>query len=106
VDSWGAGDPPMNQIINNSLIGLNEVGGVFFNYTANVFIQTALLVILLFIIDLLLRKRVRAIFRYCVWLGIGYWAGDHLPTALPVSNMAFDADALEFAGPSGEMPHV
>jgi len=118
VDSWGAGDPQMNEIINNSLIGLNKVGGVFYAYAASVFIQSALLVILLFVIDLLLRKRVRAVFRYCVWLlvlvklilppmlslptGIGYWAGDHLPT----SNMAFDAVALEHARPSGEMPLV
>jgi len=78
----------MNQIINNSLIGLNEVGGVFFNYTANVFIQTALLVILLFIIDLLLRKRVRAIFRYCVWLLadgdwiLGWRPSSHRPSRL------------------------
>ncbi|MFC1604420.1 ankyrin repeat domain-containing protein [Planctomycetota bacterium] len=109
----------MNEIINNSLMGLNEVGGVFYDYTASVFIQSALLVILLFAIDLLLRKRVRAIFRYCVWLlvlvklilppmlslptGIGYWAGDHIPAA---SNMAFDADALEHAGQAGEMPQV
>jgi len=71
-------------------MGLNEVGGVFYDYAASVFIQSTLLVILLFAIDLLLRKRVRAIFRYCIWLlvlvklilppmfslptGIGYWA--------------------------------
>ena len=112
----------MYHVINNFLIGLNKVGGVFYDYAAGVFIQSALLVILLFIIDLLLRKRVRAIFRYCVWLlvlvklilppmlslptGIGYWVGDHIPAVLPTSNMAFDAVALEHAGPSGEMPQV
>ena len=47
----------MYNVINDVLIGLNRVGGVFYDYTANVFIQSALLVILLFIIDLLLRKR-------------------------------------------------
>jgi len=112
----------MYHVINNFLIGLNRIGGVFYDYAASVFIQTALLVILLFIIDLLLRKRVRAIFRYCVWLlvlvklilppmlslptGIGYWAGDHLPAAPGISNMAFDAVALEHAGPSGEISQV
>ena len=112
----------MYHVINNVMIGLNRVGGVFYDYAASVFIQSALLVILLFVIDLLLRKRVRAIFRYCVWLlvlvklilppmlslptGIGYWVGDHLPAAPGASNMAFDAVALEYAGPSGEMPHV
>ena len=120
MDSWGAGDPQMNEIINNSLMGLNEAGGVFYDYAASVFIQTALLVILLFVIDLLLRKRVRAVFRYCVWLlvlvklilppmlslptGIGYWAGDYISAAPGLSNRAFDPFALEHAGPSGEMP--
>ena len=52
--------------------------------------------------DLLLRRRVRAVFRYCVWLlvlvklilpptlalptGIGYWLGDRLPVASPGSE--------------------
>ncbi len=112
----------MYHVINNVLMGLNRVGGVFYDYAASVFIQSALLVILLFAIDLLLRKRVRAVFRYCVWLlvlvklilppmlslptGIGYWVGDHIPAAPGVSNMAFDAVALEFVGPFGEMPHI
>jgi ankyrin repeat protein/beta-lactamase regulating signal transducer with metallopeptidase domain len=112
----------MYPVINNVLIGLNRVGGLFYDYAASVFIQSALLVILLFIIDLLLRKRVRAIFRYCVWLlvlvklilppmlslptGIGYWVGDHLPAASGTSNRAFDAVVLEHAGPSGEIPQV
>ena len=109
----------MYPVINNVLMGLNRVGCVFYDYAAGVFIQSALLVILLFAIDLLLRKRVRAIFRYCVWLlvlvklilppmlslptGIGYWVGDHLPAAPGISNRAFDSVALEHAGPSGEM---
>jgi ankyrin repeat protein/beta-lactamase regulating signal transducer with metallopeptidase domain len=112
----------MYHVINNVLMGLNRVGGVFYDYAANIFIQTALLVILLFAIDLLLRKRIRAVFRYCVWLlvlvklilppmlslptGIGYWVGDHIPVAPGASNMELDAFALEHAGPSGEMPHV
>ncbi|MFC1603640.1 ankyrin repeat domain-containing protein [Planctomycetota bacterium] len=112
----------MYHVINNVMMGLNKIGGVFYDYAAGVFIQSALLVILLFAIDLLLRKRVRAIFRYCVWLlvlvklilppmlslptGIGYWVGDHLPAVPGASNMAFDAVAPEHTGPSGEMPYV
>jgi Tol biopolymer transport system component/beta-lactamase regulating signal transducer with metallopeptidase domain len=112
----------MNQIINDCLIGLNKVGGVFYSYAAGILVQSALLVILLFIIDLLLRKRVRAVFRYWLWLlvlmklvlppmlslptGIGYWVGDHIPAAADVSNRTFDTVALERARPSGGMPHV
>ena len=112
----------VEHLINNVLMGLNRIGGVFYDYAAGIFIQSALLVILLFVIDLLLRKKVRAIFRYCVWLlvlvklilppmlslptGIGYWVGGHLPAAPGVSNMAFDSVALEHARPSSEMPQV
>ncbi len=110
----------MTHVINNVLIGLNSIGRVFCDYAAGVFVQSALLVILLLVVDLLLRKRVRAVFRYCVWLlvlvklvlpptlslptGIGYWFGDHLPAASSISDRAFDMAGLERASPSAEMP--
>jgi len=112
----------MTHVINNVLIGLNNLGRVFCDYAAGVFVQSALLVIFLLVIDLLLRKRVRAVFRYCVWLlvlvklilppmlslptGIGYWVGDHIPAAFPASNRAFDVAGLERTSPSGEIPHI
>lgn len=96
----------MTHVINNVLVGLNNIGRVFCDYAAGVFVQSALLVILLLVVDLLLRKRVRAVFRYCVWLlvlvklvlppmlslptGIGYWVGDHLPAASSISDRALD----------------
>lgn len=83
----------MNQAINTSITGLNNIGQGFWNYAVDIFIQSSVLIILLLIIDLLLRKRVRAIFRYCLWMlvfiklvlpaslamptGIGYWLGNY-----------------------------
>ncbi len=112
----------MYYVINNVLIGLNNLGRVFCDYAAGVFVQSALLVILLLVVELLLRKRVRAVFRYCVWLlvlvklvlpptlslptGIGYWFGDHLPAVSSISDRAFDVARLERMSPSGEMPQV
>ncbi len=112
----------MTHVINNVLIGLNNLGRVFCNYAASVFVQSALLVILLLVVDLLLRKRVRAVFRYCLWMlvlvklvlppmfslptGIGYWVGDRFPAAFPISSQAFDVAGLERASPSSEMPQV
>ena len=109
----------MNHIINNFLIALNGVGKAFCGYSASVFVQSALLVVAILVIDLLLRKRVRAIFRYCLWLlvlvklilppslslptGIGYWAADQLPV---VSTSAFDVVGPERMGASGRAPHV
>jgi ankyrin repeat protein/beta-lactamase regulating signal transducer with metallopeptidase domain len=101
---------------------LNNIGRVFCDYAAGVFVQSALLVILLLVVELLLRKRVRAVFRYCLWMlvlvklvlppmlslptGIGYWVGDHLPAAFSISDRAFDVARLERMSLSGEMPQV
>jgi len=111
----------MNQIINHCLAGLNNVGIVFCDYAGSVFIQSALLVIVLYVVDLLLRRRVRAIFRYCVWMlvlvklvlppslslptAVGYWVGDHVPVSA-ISDGAFHTAGPRRAGPSVEMPQT
>jgi beta-lactamase regulating signal transducer with metallopeptidase domain len=90
----------MNQAINTCITGLNNVGRGFCGYAAGIFVQSSVLIVLLLVIDFLLRKRVRAVFRYCVWMlvfvklvlpptlclptGIGYWFGDYLSTDSPV----------------------
>jgi len=120
----------MNQIINFSLEWLNNVGQWFWNYSAGMFVQVSLLIIVLLAVDFLLRKRVRAVFRYCVWMlvfaklilpptlslptGIGYWYGDYLsadsPVLQQVSNVArpepAGALAPENFAPSTENPQV
>ncbi len=84
----------MNVLINNYITTLNNVGRGFCSYSAGIFIQSSLLIILLLLIDLLIRKRVRASLRYWIWMlvfvklilpptlclptGIGYWCGDYL----------------------------
>ena len=120
----------MNQIINFSLEWLNNVGQWFWNYSAGMFIQVSLLIILLLLIDFLLRKRVRAVFRYCVWMlvfvklilpptlslptGIGYWYGDYLsansPVLQQVSNVVRPEPVMvptpENFAPSTEVPQI
>jgi beta-lactamase regulating signal transducer with metallopeptidase domain len=92
----------MNQAINTCITGLNNIGQGFWNYAVDIFIQSSVLIILLLIIDLLLRKRVRAIFRYCLWMlvfiklimpasftlptGIGYWMGDYFPSEVSMAK--------------------
>ncbi len=96
----------MVEIINECLNVLNHLGDAFSRYAVGAFLQSAVLVIVLFGIDLLLRKRLRAVVRYCIWLlvlvklilpptlslptGIGYWA----PNRVPVSER--QAHAIEF----------
>ena len=110
----------MNQVINNFVTSLNRIGHGFCNYAGNMFVQASILIILLLIVDFLLRKRVRAIFRYCIWMlvfiklilpptlslptGIGYWFGDFLPAertvSKPISNI-FTAESAKPVVPEG-----
>ena len=84
----------MNNIINELIMLLNSLGGTFCGYAGRMFIQSSVLILVLLVIDYLLRKRVRATFRYWIWMlvfiklilppslslptGIGYWYGDTL----------------------------
>ncbi|MDT8300413.1 MAG: M56 family metallopeptidase [Sedimentisphaerales bacterium] len=92
----------MNQAINTCIKGLNNLGQGFWNYAAGIFIQTSVLIVLLLIIDFLLRKRVRALFRYCLWMlvliklilpasfslptGIGSLMGDYFPNEASIAK--------------------
>jgi len=92
----------MNQVINTVITGLNNIGRGFWDYAAAVFIQAGLLIVLLLIIDFILRKRVRAVFLYCLWMllfvklvlpasftlptGIGYWLGDYFADILSIAK--------------------
>ena len=51
----------MNHLINDLLMSLNNIGSVFYSYAASIFVQSSLMVVILFLIDLLLRRKVRAI---------------------------------------------
>jgi len=92
----------MNQAINTCITGLNNIGRGFCDYAAGIFIQASVLIVLLLIIDFLLRKRIRAVFRYCLWMlvfiklvlpasftlptGIGYWLGDYFPSEVSIAK--------------------
>jgi len=81
---------------------LNSTGDGFCRFALAMLIQSGILIVLLYLIDLLIRKHVRAVFRYCIWMlvfvklilpptlclptGIGYWCGlDIWPTDKQVS---------------------
>ena len=54
----------MNSIITT----LNSFGIHFWKFAVEMFIQSTILIVLLFAIDFFLRKRVHAVFRYFMWL--------------------------------------
>ena len=92
----------MNQALNTFITGLNNIGQGFWDYAAGIFIQVSLLIVLLLILDFMLRKRARAVFRYCLWMllfvklvlpasfalptGIGYWLGDYFPSEASIAK--------------------
>ncbi len=75
---------------------LNRAGEYFCEYSLGILIQSSLLIVVLLVIDWLIRKRVRAVVRYCLWMlvlvklvlpptlcmptGIGYWWAPDLIT--------------------------
>ena len=70
---------------------LNSAGKTFIDFALPMLIQSSVLILILLGLDLILRRKVRAVFRYCVWLlvlvklvlpttlsaptGLGYWLG-------------------------------
>jgi beta-lactamase regulating signal transducer with metallopeptidase domain len=47
---------------------LNGTGDSFCRFALAMLIQSGILIVLLYLIDLLIRKHVRAVFRYCIWM--------------------------------------
>lgn len=92
----------MSQLINSCLMWLNNIGQGFCTYAASIFVQSSVLIVLLLIIDFMLRKRVKATFRYWIWMlvfvklvlppslslptGIGYWFRDIMPAKQTISE--------------------
>ena len=47
---------------------LNIKADGFCDFALTMFIQSSILILLLYAIDLIIRKHVRAVFRYCIWM--------------------------------------
>lgn len=77
--------------MNSIITFLNTTGKTFIDFSGPMLIQSSVLIVVLLVADLLLRKKVRAVFRYCIWMlvllklvlpvtlsaptGLGYWFG-------------------------------
>ena len=109
----------MNQLMNDLIILLNDVGRGFCNHAAGIFVQSSVLILLLLAVNVLLRKRVRAVFRYCLWMlvfvklvlptslalptSIAYWLGDYWPSETSASTQM---PAIEPAIPVAAAPTI
>jgi len=80
----------MNQMLQQT----NSIGRAFVEFAGPMLIQSSVLILILLLVDLFLRKKVRAVFRYWIWMlvlvklvlptslslpmSFGYWFGDKL----------------------------
>ena len=98
--------------MNAILEWINSAGSMFVRFSGPMLIQSSALIIILLLLDLVLRKKLRAVFRYWVWmlvlvkmilpttlstpLSVGYWFGDEL-AVVKVSDTADVPQAAETA---------
>ena len=85
---------------------LNTTGKSFVNFSTAMLIQSSILIVVLLVIDFVLRKKVRAVFRYCIWMlvlvklvlpttlllptGLGYWFSDIFPNFTNEKSVAVE----------------
>ena len=83
----------MDSTINSIITSLNYLGEMFCSHATDMLLQSSLLICILLIVNLLLRKHVKAVWRYCLWMilfvklvvppsfasptGIAYWLEDY-----------------------------
>jgi len=97
--------------MNTLLEYLNSFGSVFVEFSWAMLLQSGLLIAAVLVIDLLVKKKVRAVFRYCIWMlvlvklvlppslaspvSVGYFVGDTLPTISEVKPALPEQTAQE-----------
>ena len=88
---------------------LNTTGKSFVEFAGPMLIQSSMVIAVLLILDLALRKRVRAVFRYCIWMlvlvklvlpttlssptSLGYWFTGKLPAVVSGEVSIFEQTA-------------
>jgi beta-lactamase regulating signal transducer with metallopeptidase domain len=107
----------MNAIVNACVTNVNDIGRSFCAFASGMLIQSTVLIAILFVAHWLLRKRVRATFRYWIWMlvfiklilppslssptSLGYWYHDWVAMARP-APLAVVAVPVEKAPPETE----
>lgn len=93
---------------------LNSAGKSFVDFAVVMLVQSSLLIIVLLGLELILRKRVRAVLRYWLWMlilvklmlpttlssptGLAYWIGDKLPGILQQKSSTGEESGITSAG--------
>ncbi|MHC4517001.1 MAG: M56 family metallopeptidase, partial [Planctomycetota bacterium] len=106
----------MNAIVQT----INAVGRAFVDFALPMLIQSSVLILILFLVDIALRRRVRAVFRYWIWMlvllklllppslwspvSFGTWLGDTLET--PAVTLHESPDRPESHAPPAWQPQA
>ncbi len=93
---------------------INSMGKGFVEFAFPMLVQSSVLIVILLLVDLAVRNRVRAVFRYCIWmlvlaklvlpsslsspLSFGYLFGDSLEN-VTVSSMTATAETGQMSQP-------
>ncbi|WP_417386276.1 carboxypeptidase regulatory-like domain-containing protein [Gimesia sp.] len=101
----------MAESLNKITALLNHYGERYWNFSSAMFVQVCILVVVLFLVDLCLRQKVRAVTRYWLWslvliklvlpvtlyspASIAYWLTDYLPETAPVASAPLEAAPVE-----------
>ncbi len=89
--------------MNTILEQINSAGYAFVEFALPMLVQSSVLILILLLVDFVLRKKVRAVFRYCIWMlvlvklvlptslsspmSLGYWFGAELQS-IKISDTA------------------
>ncbi|MHC4441790.1 MAG: M56 family metallopeptidase [Planctomycetota bacterium] len=108
----------MYELLNYIIEGINRWGEYFSQHASAMLIQSSALIALLFLTDLILRKHIRSVFRYWLWIlvlvklvlpvsltsptGINYWLADYWP--IPAKTIFASADASAPASAEMALP--
>lgn len=99
----------MDRVIDSGIEMANGIGRVFCSHAWSVFLQVSVLIAVLLVVDLLLRRRVRAVVRYAMWMlvfvklllppalslptGIGYYRSETRVTSQKQTEPAAERSA-------------
>ncbi len=109
--------------MNTILEQINSTGKAFVEFAVPMLVQSGVLIVILLLLDLALRKKVKAVFRYCIWmlvlvklvlptslsspLSLGYWFGDHLAYVAESRTSAEEVTEPEALEPAlADMLHI
>ncbi len=106
----------MAETLNEIVAQLNHLGDMFWRSASAMFVQSSVLIAVVFAIDFLIRRRVRAVVRYCLWMlvlvklvlpttlslptGIGSWFADLRPAPPAMTEYAAIPAATIVVSPS------